>query len=335
METRYKLIGSTASPYAIKLRALMRYRRIPFDWIIMTKALRKQTEHLRPNLIPVLQYPDGAFRGETTMLAYDLEARHSERSVIPQDTAVAFICDLLEDLADEWAVKPLFLYRWWDPEDQLYVSRWAGEEWSTSEAATGSPEEIDEFRRRQISRMPILGATAENKPLLEESYHRILAAFEPHVGMTSYLFGSRPSLADFAWFGQLSEMATDPTPMRILREKAPFTDHWIRRLDDASGVDGEWYSRERALGGWVEALLLIAGQLYLPFLVANAKAFANGLERLEIKVWDLPYALAPFKYQVKCLQQLRSKFAALDAQNRAALQPILARTGCWELLTAA
>jgi len=335
MEIRYKLIGSTASPYAIKLRALMRYRRIPFDWIIMTKALRKRTEHLRPNLIPVLQYPDGTFRGETTILAYDLEARHSERSVIPQDKAVAFVCDLLEDLADEWAVKPLFLYRWWDPEDQLYVARWAGEEWSTSEAATGSAEEIDEFRRRQISRMPILGATAENKPLLEESYRRILAAFEPHVGMTSYLFGSRPSLADFAWFGQLSEMATDPTPMRILRQKAPFTDHWVRRLDDASGIDGEWYPRERALGGWVESLLRIAGELYLPFLVANAQAFADGLERLEITAWDLPYTLAPFKYQVKCLQQLRDKFAALDAPDRGALQPILQRTGCWEPLAAA
>jgi hypothetical protein len=57
-EGRYRLIGSTASPYAIKLRALLRYRRIPFDWVIMTKALRKATEHLRPNLIPVLQYPD-------------------------------------------------------------------------------------------------------------------------------------------------------------------------------------------------------------------------------------------------------------------------------------
>src|SRR5258707_14507866 len=78
---RYRLIGSTASPYAIKLRALMRYRRIPFDWVIMTKALRKATEHLRPNLIPVLQYPDGTYRGETTALAYDLENRHKARSV--------------------------------------------------------------------------------------------------------------------------------------------------------------------------------------------------------------------------------------------------------------
>ena len=137
-EGRYRLIGSTASPYAIKLRALLRYRRILFDWVIMTRALRKQAGHLRPNLIPVLQYPDGSFRGETTTLAYDLEARHRERSVIPEDRAVAFVCDLLEDLADEWAVKPLFLYRWWDPEDQAYVSRWAGEEWSVSDAQTGS-----------------------------------------------------------------------------------------------------------------------------------------------------------------------------------------------------
>src|SRR3954466_10058761 len=187
-EGRYRLIGSTASPYGIKLPALMRYRTIPFDWVIMTKALRRQTEHLRPNLIPVLQYPDGTFGGESTALAYDLEARHPDRSVIPDDKAVAFVCDLLEDLADEWAVKPLFLYRWWDPEDQAYVSRWAGEEWSTSEAAAGSAQEIEEFRERQISRMAILGATAENRPLLEESYRRTLAVFEPHVGMNNYLF---------------------------------------------------------------------------------------------------------------------------------------------------
>ncbi len=122
--------------------------------------------------------------------------------------------------------------------------------------------------------------------------------------------------------------------MRILRERAPFTDHWVRRLDDASGVEGEWHPRERALGGWAEALLKIAGELYLPFLVANADAFARGLERLDIEVWGLPYALAPFKYQVKCLEQLRGKFATLDSQDRAALEPILTRTGCWQPLAA-
>ena len=81
-----------------------------------------------------------------------------------------------------------------------------------------------------------------------------------------------------------------------------------------------------------EALLKIAGDLYLPFLVANEQAFAKGLGRLEINVWGLRYALAPFKYQVKCLQQLREKFAGLDAADRAALEPVLERTGCREHL---
>jgi len=108
-EGRYRLIGSTASPYAIKLRALMRYRRIPFDWVIMTKALRKATEHLRPNLIPVLQYPAGTFRGETTTLLRSGKPPRGTVPSYPTTRRVAFVCDLLEDLADEWAVKPLFL----------------------------------------------------------------------------------------------------------------------------------------------------------------------------------------------------------------------------------
>jgi hypothetical protein len=45
-------------------------------------------------------------------------------------------------------------------------------------------------------------------------------------------------------------------------------------------------------------------------------------------------ALSPFNYQVKCLQLLREKFAALDAEHRTALRPVLERAGCWEHLSA-
>ena len=68
--------------------------------------------------------------------------------------------------------------------------------------------------------------------------------------------------------------------------------------------------------------------------MANAGAFARGLERVEINVWGLPYALSPFKYQVKCLDLIREKFMALGGENRAALRPILERTACWAHLAA-
>jgi glutathione S-transferase len=331
---RYRLVGSTASPYALKMRAILRYRRIPFDWVIMTPALRTETAHLRPNLIPALQYPDGTWRGETTTLAHDLETRHEGRSIIPEDPALAFVCELLEDMADEWAVKPLFLYRWWDPEDQVYVSRWAAEEWSVFEEEAGSEAEREAMRLRQISRMPILGATAENKPFLEESYRRMLGAIEPHVGLNKFFFGTRPSLADFAWYGQLSEMATDPTPMRVMRAIAPKTDNWARRLYDTSGVEGEWWPFDRVLGGAAGDLLALAGELYLPFLAANEKAFNDGLERLRITAWGLDYTLAPFKYQVRCLAVLRDRFRALRQADRLRLEPLLRSTNCWPVLAA-
>jgi hypothetical protein len=41
-EGPYRSIGSTASPYALKLRALLCYRWIPHHWI-MTKALLART----------------------------------------------------------------------------------------------------------------------------------------------------------------------------------------------------------------------------------------------------------------------------------------------------
>ena len=334
VEGRYRLLGSTASPYALKLRGVLRYRRIPFDWVIMGRTGRAETAHLSPMLIPVLQEPGGgAYRNDTTVLIRDLEDRHPDvRSVVPDHPGIAFVSDLLEDMADEWAVKCLFLYRWSDAADQDYVGRWAAEEWGTSASPPGSAAEIAEFRARQISRMTIIGATDQTRALLEETYRRIVDAFECGVGMHRYLFGSRPSAADFAWYGQLAQLAADPTPMAVLRRRAPVTDLWARRLDDASGVDGEWWPPEGALGGTAMALLDLAGSVYLPFLIANAEAYAAGAEDVQLTALGHAFRQRPFKYQVKCLAALRETYSNLDDAARDAVAPVLAETGCLPIL---
>ena len=71
--------------------------------------------------------------------------------------------------------------------------------------------------------------------------------------------------------GQLSQLAADPTPQELMRAEFPFTYRWLANLDDASGVEGEWRDPEAPLPPAVRGLLKLAGEIYFPFLLANAK----------------------------------------------------------------
>ena len=72
----YRLIGANPSPYSVKMRAIMRYRRLPFTWELRNAENTKETAHVRPPVMPYLQYPDGTFHNDTTPMIFDLESRH-------------------------------------------------------------------------------------------------------------------------------------------------------------------------------------------------------------------------------------------------------------------
>ena len=220
---RYSLHGANGSPYSRKMRALMRYRRLEFDWVLRTPAVREaQAGRLKVQLVPVLELPeDGSLHLDSTEQIALLEARHAARSVVPSDPAMAFLADLIEDFADEWLTKAMFWYRWAAEPDRAYASQWiiadsrpelAGEAFTAAQHA---------IRDRQVGRMALVGCTPANAPVIETSFRRVLDLLDPHVAQARYLFGTRPSLADFALFGQLIVLDTDPTPATLMRATAP------------------------------------------------------------------------------------------------------------------
>ena len=173
-------------------------------------------------------------------------------------------------------------------------------------------------KTRRLSRQPIPAAWTCSKA---------------HVGLHDHLFGSRPSIADFGLLGQLKTLATDPTPLAIMRERAQRTESWTRQLDDASGLEGEWYPAHVALPEATVGLLRLAAETYLPFLVANAAAAEYGDEKFEVKLLGQTYIQAPFGYQRKCLAALRKRFAALNATGLDEIGPLLEETGCLPYLS--
>lgn len=330
----YRILGGLGSPYSMKMRAILRYRRLPYVWIQMTEAHAAERASVRPAVIPILQYPDGGYHNDSTPMIYDLEARHpDDRGIVPPDPGDAFLAFLLEDMADEWATKLMFHYRWFRKRDQTRMSEWLSYDRAQGGGFEGIKRYADAFRDRQVGRMALVGCTPQNAPIIEDSARTLAAIFEAHVLERPFFFGSRPSLAEFGWYGQFSQLIVDPTPTDLFREIAPFTVRWLMHLDDASGVDGAWLGANEPLPAAVEALLAFAGEVYFPFLEANAAALAAGEETFTVQLLGRPYTQGAFKYQARCLESLRRAYADLPAAARERLDPLLTRSGVLAPLT--
>lgn len=328
------LVGAHGSPYSRKMRALLRFRRVPFRWIIRGSAEDAGIPEVPVDLIPVLVFGPGDAMIDSTFQVRRLEREHAGRSVRPPDEAIAFLDALVEDFADEWLTKAMFHYRWAFADDARRASRLL-----PLERGLGIDDETlarfgGMFADRQIGRLGLVGSTPATAPLIEESYRRTLRALDRVVRRRRFLFGERPGAADFALYGQLVELVdVDPTSAAVAVDTAPRVVVWVRQLDDASGLevveDGSgWLDRDGVADGSLGDLLGEIGAGYAPFLLANDQALAAGAGEVECTVAGRPWTQRPFPYQRKCLAWLREAHDRLSMDDRRWVRRMLAGTGC-------
>jgi glutathione S-transferase len=334
-----KLLGVPGSPYSRKLRAVLRFRRVPHLWILRGSKREGDVPETPVRLMPVLVFPgpDGRYEEaaiDSTPLIRRLEREHDGRSVIPPDPVIAFLDALLEDYADEWLTKCMFHYRWAFAADVEYAKqllpRWNAIDRTDAEIAVRAKQAAE----RQVGRLGVVGSNATTAPVIEASYRRLLRLLNVRLTETNFMLGERPAASDFALFGQLTQLVQiDPTPMAIAREETPRVVAWVDNVEDLSGLDvseTDWLARD-ALPPALRDLLTEVGRVYAPFLVANARAFETGAERVECEIDGRPWVQQPFPYQRKCLAALRAGRSKLDSSDRSALDALLAGTGCEDL----
>jgi glutathione S-transferase len=328
-----RIVGMPGSPYSRKLRAVLRYRRIPYAWIHQGSPEARGLPQPRVPLLPHLIFPgtDEAVT-DSTPLIRRLESLHPDRTVVPPDPVMAFLDALLEDYADEWLTKPMFHFRWAFGPD---VARAAAvlPRWSRTDLPAERYAELgNAFADRQIGRLGVVGSNDTTAPLIEESYRRLLRLLDAHLTGSRFVMGGRPGASDFGLFGQLTQLAGfDPTPAAIALEIAPRILAWIDVVDDLSGLepaDADW---REDVPDTLRALLAEVGRVYVPFLLANADALQAKAERVECTIDGEKWVQQPFPYQGKCLRWLREAHAALRPDDRRTVDSHLRGTGCERL----
>jgi glutathione S-transferase len=326
------IVGAPGSPYSRKLRAVLRYRRVPHVWVQRGAPEARPLPRARVELLPQLVLPRASEAlTDSSPLIRRLEGLHPERRVIPDDPALAFLDALLEDYADEWLTKAMFHYRWAFEADVAQAAailpRWFRIDQPEALAVASGKD----FSARQIGRLAVVGSNPTTAPTLEASYRRLLSRLDARLTESPFVFGARPSAADFALYGQLTQLAGfDPTPRRIAIETAPRVVAWVDLVEDLSGLepsDADWIARD-ALPASLRALFDEVGRVYAPFLLANADALARKADQVECTIDGRPWQQKPFTYQGKCLGWLREGYAALAAADRRAVDALLAGTGC-------
>ncbi len=329
-EEPLRIVGVPASPYSRKMRAVLRYRRIPYAWVVLDSPESRRLPRARVPLLPqlVMRGADGTEEAviDSTPLIRRLEATYSGRNVVPPDPVVAFLDALIEDYADEWLTKAMFHYRWAFAPDIARASailpRWSRTDIADEEAVAAGKT----FAERQVGRLTVVGSNATTAPVIEDSYRRLLRLLDRHLARSRFVTGGRPGASDFALYGQLTQLVGfDPTPSAIALDVAPRVVAWVGVMEDLSGLEptcDQWMPRDR-VPETLRDLLAEIGDVYLPFLVANAAAVAAGVDRVACTIDGRPWVQRPFPYQRKCLRALREQYHRLAADERRALDALV------------
>jgi glutathione S-transferase len=317
----YRVYGMSQSFFTRKLEGVLAYKRIPYRLRRCAGALPDARAAGWPGGVPALRTPEGEWCWDTTDVIHHLEARFPAPAVLPPDPVQRFLCYALEDAFDEWLYRAAVGSRWLFEENH----RVGGFELARDVAheAPVSADQAYQLVRTHVSATTgPFGVTPANvQAWMDEVLRPWQRALGRHLATRPYLFGERPSLADFALFGGCAaHFANDPLCRRWLDEDAPALVRHTQRLTEPE---------EQVFGSWAapddlpETLLDLLRELSRHYLPWVSRAVAAG--RAELALPGAPaveIAATPFLANARAV--LLARYAALRS---GALDAALERAG--------
>lgn len=330
MAAKYRLFGSNLSPYSVKVRSYLRYKKLPFDWVAKGFGTEEEFQSLaRSQALPMLVSPKGGVAHDSSTILSQIEAKIWRPSARPNDPACAAVAILLEDYADEWLNKVMFHYRWGTAKAaKVAATRQADFTFQGFEVE--NRDEIEKsIAKSMTGRLKLVGSTKKTGPILEASFERFLKLLNAHLEHHLFIFGGHPSFADFALAGQLIQLLQEEVPGAMIRDTAPFVAAWCEFMEEPrSGAPFEKFATVSDT-----LLALVRDEVavtYLPWAEANAESIAKKRKTISVSIAGEDYKQGVQAHSAAAYEAVKAKFAATSSTE--ALAEFLKAAGLAEFL---
>jgi len=320
------------SYFSGKLEAYLRYKEIPYkrrpaNVNTMLNEVYANTGMMK---MPAVRLHDGKWLKDTTPMLQWFDQQKPAYSIYPEDPVTNFIALLIEDYADEWCWRSALYWRWCFPETRALLGNRIGQEilgdWPIPNRLAGWY--IGERQIRTYLKGD--GLTKKTEPFVKNHYLEMLESMQGILSDSPYLLGAKPSIADFGLFGPMfRHFGLDPAPAKVMIEKAPAVYEWLARLwnERGSAIDDGHSFNDFGHPGWQYFFNEII-DVYVPFLKANANAWANGHKRFDLVTPAVTYPkLRMVHYRVYCLEMLQQRFNALSVGDKEKVRAIFSQAG--------
>ncbi|MCC5810392.1 MAG: glutathione S-transferase [Ectothiorhodospiraceae bacterium] len=185
---------------------------------------------IRRSIIPVLETPEGEIIQDSLDIIDHFEAQGVPYPAYPAGPLQRVLAVIIQYYGMQGMLRHAMHYRWTYREQQEGFLH-------SAFAARSGEAQAGKIMDRMNSYLPRLGITEDTIPAIERSYEELLRILDTHFTHHPYLFGGRPSIADYGMIGPLfAHLGRDPVPAGIMKVKAPKVYRWVERMT-APGLD--------------------------------------------------------------------------------------------------
>lgn len=272
MSKKYIFWGHPVSLFSGKLRAYLRYKRIPHEE--RTPGVDTLKKEFIPrngtHLIPVLYTPERLSLQDSTRIIDFMEGRCPEPAIYPKGPNQTLVALLLESYGDGGLMPHAMHYRWnFFEQNRKVIEPDFGALVDPSLSYTDRLAASSQLSDRMRGMLQPLGINQSTVPLIEEDMAGLWAELDCHFAKHDFLLGSRPCIGDFGLMGpHYAHLYRDPYPGELMRKTAPALAAWVERMNSESPSRGDFLSDDHI----PETLLPVLRRMFATWIPLGLEA---------------------------------------------------------------